>query len=233
MRLRTRPRASTLSILYRTKRWLTLGQLIPAWARELAEGNTGESQITNDLVHFLMEDIINGRLDDAGPLEDGRRLGLRFITPENHAGYLEGRQAGAMLDVAARSDFWLLAHRLVLMKEAVLDFARRHQLPPPSWWTDATDVAVQSARTDPIESASDAVLPRTGVPGRPTSMHLVRVEYHARWERGEVLDSIGKEAETLSRWLMYTHPTAPRLTPKTISNNLRSEHGRRLAERQN
>jgi hypothetical protein len=23
------------------------------------------------------------------------------------------------------------------MKEAALDFARRHELPPPSWWTDA------------------------------------------------------------------------------------------------
>jgi hypothetical protein len=26
------------------------------------------------------------------------------------------------------------------MKEAILDFARRHELPPPSWWADGTDV---------------------------------------------------------------------------------------------
>jgi hypothetical protein len=28
-------------------------------------------------------------------------------------------------------------NRIVVMKEAALDFARRHELPPPSWWTDA------------------------------------------------------------------------------------------------
>jgi hypothetical protein len=220
-------------MLYRTKGSLTLAQLVAAWASELTKGQTSASQIENDLVHSLMEDIINGRLDDAGPLEDGRRSGLRFII-ENRARYLEGRQAGEALEVAARSDFSSFSHRLILMKEAVLDFARRHQLPPPSWWTDATEVAVQSARIDHIKSASDAALPeRTGAPGRPTSMHLIRAEYHARWERGEVLDSIGEEAEALSRWLMNTHPTAPSPTPKTIANNLRREHRRRLAERRN
>jgi len=176
---------------------------------------------------------MNGRLDDAGPLEDGRRLGLRIITPENRAGYLEGQQAGELLTLARESAeaFSFVSHRLVLMKEAVLDFARRHQLPPPSWWTDGTDVGVQSGRTGHIESASDAALPEwTGAPGRPTSMQLVTVEYHARWERGDVLDSIGEEAEALSRWLTNTHPTAPKLTAKTIANNLRSEHRRRLAE---
>jgi hypothetical protein len=180
-----------------------------------------------------MEDIMNGRLDDAGPLDDGRRLGLRIITPENRAGYLEGQQAGELLIRARESPegFSFVSRHLVLMKEAVLDFARRHQLPSPSWWTDAANVAVQSGRTGHIESGSDAALPeRTGAPGRPTSMHLVTVEYDARWERGDVLDSIGEEAEALSRWLTNTHPTAPKLTAKTIANNLRSEHKRRLAE---
>lgn len=173
---------------------------------------------------------MNGRLDDAGPLDDGRRLGLRIITPENRAGYLEGQQAGELLILARESPegFSFVSRHLVLMKEAVLDFARRHQLPSPSWWTDATNVAVQSGRT----SASDAALPeRTGAPGRPTSMHLVTDEYHARWERGDVLDSIGEEAEALSCWLTKTHPTAPKLTAKTIANSLRSEHRRRLAEK--
>lgn len=219
-----------MSILYRTKGWLTLAQLIPAWASELADGKTNASQIEHDLKHFIMEDIMNGRLDDAGPLDDGRRLGLRIITPENRAGYLEGQQAGELLILARESPegFSFVSRHLVLMKEAVLDFARRHQLPSPSWWTDATNVAVQSGRT----SASDAALPeRTGAPGRPTSMHLVTDEYHARWERGDVLDSIGEEAEALSRWLTKTHPTAPKLTAKTIANSLRSEHRRRLAEK--
>ena len=36
------------------------------------------------------------------------------------------------------------------MKEAVLNFARRHQLPPPSWWTD------QPAKSTPASQATTA-----------------------------------------------------------------------------
>jgi hypothetical protein len=225
-----------LSILYRTKGWLTLAQLIPAWASELADGKTNASQIEHDLKHFIIEDIMNGRLDDAGPLEDGRRLGLRIIIPENRAGYLEGQQAGELLALARESPegFSFVSHRLVLMKEAVLDFARRHQLPPPSWWIDAIDVAVQSGRTGHIESASDTALPEwTGAPGRPTSMHLVEAEYRTRWDRGEAKTSIGAEAEWLAEWLRKRHPDAPQLTPKTIANRLRHEHRNRIAQSRN
>ena len=127
-----------MSILFRTKGWLTLALLLPAWASKLAEGKKDANQIERDLGHFL-EDIINDRLDDAGPLECGRRLGLRLITPENRAGYLDGQQARELLMPAGTpATFLFVSHRLVVMKEAVLDFARRHELPPPSWWTDAS-----------------------------------------------------------------------------------------------
>ena len=128
-----------MSILFRTKGWLTLAQLLPAWASELAEGKRDANQIERDLRHFLIEDIINGRLDDAGPLRDGRRLGLRFITPENRAGYLEGHQARELITAGGTpAAFSFISNRLLVLKEAVLDFARRHELPPPSWWTDAS-----------------------------------------------------------------------------------------------
>ena len=39
------------------------------------------------------------------------------------------------------------------MKEAVLDFARRHQLPPPSWWTDQLDL---TAKSTPASQATTA-----------------------------------------------------------------------------
>ena len=55
-------------------------------------------------------------------------------------------------------------------------------------------------------------------------MHLVELEYRARWDRGEANVSIGAEAQVLSEWLRNTHPDAPRLTPKTITNRLRHEH---------
>jgi hypothetical protein len=102
------------------------------------------------------------------------------------------------------------------MKEAVLDFARRHDLPRPSWWTDDSNNKAPAIR-------------QTGAPGRPTSMHLVEAEHRARWNRGEAETSIGAEANILSVWLQNNHPDAPPLTAKTIRNRLSAEHRLLLA----
>jgi hypothetical protein len=200
----------TLSVLFRTKQWLTLSQLVRAWASELAESGRSANQVEHDLTHFLVEDIVNGRLDQAGPLEQGRRLGLRFITPDGGADYLDRHRANRML--SGRS-FSFVSSRILIMKEAVLDFAHRHELPPPSWWPAREEPAIR----------------QTGVPGRPTSIYLVEIEYRARWDRGETKVSIGDEAEILCAWLRDKHPDAPQLTAKTIANRLRDQH-RRLAE---
>jgi hypothetical protein len=83
--------------------------------------------------------MISGRLDEAGPVADGQRLGLRRITDEGKAAFIEGNQLRELIAVANipewRAFIW---NRLVVLKEAVLDFARRHQLPPPSWWADGS-----------------------------------------------------------------------------------------------
>jgi hypothetical protein len=47
-----RRRARALSILYRARGWLTLAQLLPAWASELADSKTNADQIERDLKHF-------------------------------------------------------------------------------------------------------------------------------------------------------------------------------------
>ena len=39
---------------------------------------------------------------------------------------------------------------------------------------------------------------QSGAPGRPTSMHLVEVEFRARWDRGEAWTSISAEARMLA-----------------------------------
>jgi hypothetical protein len=59
---------------------------------EIPGAEQDPQQFEQDLVHLLLEDIINKRLDDAGPLAEGRRLGLRLITPDGQAGFLEGHQ---------------------------------------------------------------------------------------------------------------------------------------------
>jgi hypothetical protein len=124
-----------MSILFRTKEWLTVAQLARAWSAEIPGAKQDRQQFEQDLVHLLLEDIINKRLDDTGPLADGRRLGLRVITPEGRAGFLEGHQARDLILSGGTLAFYL--NRIVVMKEAALDFARRHELSPPSWWTDA------------------------------------------------------------------------------------------------
>jgi hypothetical protein len=39
------------------------------------------------------------------------------------------------------------SHRILIMKEAVLDFAQRREIPPPSWWTDRTSVSTDAGVT--------------------------------------------------------------------------------------
>jgi len=70
------------SILFRTKGWLTVAQLALAWTAEIPGAEQDPGQFEQELVHLLLEDIINKQLDDAGPLAEGRRLGLRLIAPD-------------------------------------------------------------------------------------------------------------------------------------------------------
>lgn len=54
-----------MSILFRTKECLTIGQLVPAWAGEIPEAKSNPQQFEHDLVQLLLEDIVNERLDGA------------------------------------------------------------------------------------------------------------------------------------------------------------------------
>jgi hypothetical protein len=121
-----------MSVLFRKQGWLTVAQLTRAWGRELAKGGEADQHI-QDLGHILLVDILNGRLDDSGPLVDDQRSGLRLITPENKAGFIKGHHVRDLLDTSPIS---LISHHIIVMKEAALDFARRHKVPAPSWWTE-------------------------------------------------------------------------------------------------
>jgi hypothetical protein len=142
----------SVSILFRTKPWLTLHQLVHGWAGELPGAEKNPEGFEQNLIHLLFEDIANGGLDDAGPFVEEQRLGLRIITPDCQAGFLEGRQILNALRSGADADF--LAHRIVVMKEAALAFAQRHNLPPPSWWQNDTTALPTTTPDDIIVTAA-------------------------------------------------------------------------------
>jgi Bacterial regulatory proteins, gntR family len=141
-----------MSILFRTKGWLTVNQLARAWAGELARAEKDPKRFEQDLAHLLLEDVANGRLDDAGPFVEGQRLGLRIVTPDFRAGFLEGRQILDALRSGGDAEF--LGHRIVVMKEAALTFAQSHNLPSPSWWQNGTVDLPMTAPDDMIGTAA-------------------------------------------------------------------------------
>ena len=126
-----------MSVLYRSKRSLTLAQLVPAWAGELANATTGASECEQALLDSLLEDIITGRFDGMG--------GLAFFHPDG-AVPVQGRLLIGTLGLSLDRN----RRRILVSKRAVLNFARRHRLPRPSWWVD-------KART-PKKSAADTRL---------------------------------------------------------------------------
>jgi hypothetical protein len=132
-----------------------------AWSAELAEVGEDSRHCEQNLAHILMEDIINGRLDNSGPLLEDRRLGVALITPEYKAGLIEGHQ---LRDLFRAGRTWV-PHYVVIMKEAALDFARRHRLDPPSWWTDSDETRTQppNITTNDVAAASaEGPLPSSG-----------------------------------------------------------------------
>ena len=143
-----------MSKLFSAKGWMTIAQLARAWNPELAKGGEDPRHCEQDLIHLLLEDIINGRLDNSGPLVDGRRLGLRGVTPEYKAAFVEGPQ---LVDLI-RADKAFVLHNILVMKEAVFDFAQRHHLPSPSWWADSPSTSTEV----PTDTKVNVVKPNTG-----------------------------------------------------------------------
>ena len=52
-----------MSILFRKKGWLTVAQLAHAWTAEITGAKQDPQQFEQDLVHLLLEDIVNKRLE--------------------------------------------------------------------------------------------------------------------------------------------------------------------------
>src|SRR5436190_16124239 len=72
MRMPTRNGRVILSILFRKKPWLTVAQLLPAWAGELADDKTNASKVEHDLNIFSLQISSMVDLMTQGPLRTAR-----------------------------------------------------------------------------------------------------------------------------------------------------------------
>jgi hypothetical protein len=138
----------------RAEQWLTLAELVPAWAAELADASHSASQLERDLWQCLQEDAKIGFLDHSGPLRNGRRLGLGFIDDNGRFQYISGRRLGTV-----HFPFRRRGHRIFLARKAMLALARRHWVSPFSGWPDASEGESQPSRSQvKLKTAPDRII---------------------------------------------------------------------------
>jgi len=68
------------------------------------------------------------------------------------------------------------------------------------------------------------VVPRSGVPGRPTSSHLLFAEMTLRSSSGLLESSLAAESRILSSWLAHHHPEMPQAKPKAVQEAVRARY---------
>ncbi len=86
-------------------------------------------------------------------------------------------------------------------------------------------------KAPPAESlASDPPTPQapylTGMPGRPTSRHLLLRKMETRKAAGELASSWPEEAAYLAEWLLVEHPEAPPIKKDSIKRTLGDDYKR-------
>src|SRR5262245_16960571 len=127
-------------------KWLTISELLPAWAKECAaDAGTNVCELEDKLLYHFEKAVINGWLDD--PLGNGS-LGLRVVGPGGQPMPIEGRQL----------DGFFRTMDVLPSKEVILEFARRHKLRPPSWCVASKGEIQPSESPGKLRSASTAMM---------------------------------------------------------------------------
>jgi hypothetical protein len=212
--------------VFRKKGWLTIAQLMQAWGRELTKDREDPKQVERDLQHLLIEDIINDRLDESGPLVNDQRLGLRIINSRYEAEFITRRELVSPLGAVSANP--RILDRIVVMKEAVLDFAGRWELPPPSWWAESEGTALLpgsgavagQAIEVPDVSPNPAPTGLAKPPGRkPKKLEQVKVAMRSRIKLGRlsVADLLNMPEKTLAADYNVSRDTARKARKAVLS----------------
>lgn len=106
-------------------------------------------------------------------------------------------------------------------------YSKHARAPLPSWDTiriEASKVIELWPHPDAARRTAGDEMPRTGAPGRPSSMHLVLNEARRRRETGKAALTVSQEALALLDWFKSAHPGHPPPGAKTIENRIRDDH---------
>jgi hypothetical protein len=102
---------------------------------------------------------------------------------------------------------------------------RGRPLPPPLWGIPSAklDRAIEELPDEIAGEAAPASEPppyKTGLPGRPTSWHLVEAEVRRRFTPSQPPKTTAEWAREMREWLQLMHPNAPLPKEKALTNRL-------------
>jgi hypothetical protein len=164
----------------------------------------------------LLAAIDSGELAASVPHAPDNEFWRRFLKPMVH-----GLRARAEAGEPPSLEEWPWAHP-IMIRAGVLEIWLDGRLRPASG-PESKDAASEPDTAAPPRAA----LYSTGLPGKPTSWHLIEAECRCRWEAGERYpnDRTGQEspsewARALVEWLRTVHSEAPQPKPKTLTNKL-------------
>jgi hypothetical protein len=160
------------------------------------------------------------------------------IASETFAGVLVSQALKDDLSIIVGHDPWISCTPYIDQQHWNSDFNDKLYLSHfgPASWTHLQMRKADLLREIKFEGRPEALEQeayRSGAPGRPSSKHLVKMEFEARHQRGETAKSVKSEAVALANWLGVTHPSAPQMTRKTIENQIRAAFRHRAAGPQN
>ena len=178
-----------------------------------------------DSVKRILPLISTGELQIVGRPSSGGPA--QTIPSETFAGVLVSHALRDELSIIVGDDPWISCTPYMDQQHWSSDFNDKLYLSSygPANWTHLQARKGDLLREIKFEAGKDAStlsVYKSGAPGRPSSKHLIKMEFEARCQRDETAKSVTLEAIALSRWLAETHPSAPQLTPKTIENQIRS-----------
>jgi hypothetical protein len=212
----------------RTREWICFADVADWCARQpgrVARDEEQRAQAGTDLLRA----IVGGEFNRDGRLCVAYVPPYHFICPEPIKVRFETSKLCSPVPIESLACLW--APRDLSAKWLM---ARGIELPP--WLTPVTpaplatsDIGVEEpadTSPEPQKPAPTEFAPgcyRTGAPGRPPSIHLVKAEMKRRAETGTMLlGSCAKEAKALASWHKTEHEpfgSAP-IMPKTIQNQL-------------